>query len=648
MRTHLSRVLFLFLLFTTSLFADIVLEGKNQDIELSRVLFFEDETGSFSLKEIQKKEFRQNEDKVASFGFTHSVYWFKIAVEPGKDAGLYKWWLHISYPILDKLDLYICDEKGALLDVKKSGKDRPFEMRELKDHHFSFQLDSTKKQTLYLRVDTQSSMQVPLSIQTSESIMYHTQHFLLLSGVYYGLFILILFYNLISFIYTRNKQYFLYLIFISSFILYQLSLDGTGIIYFWSEFEWMKSHGSSTMMAVTTLAVILFSREFLKTKSYTPRIDRYLSILMVIVSMIAVLAPFVEYGDVIAFIAAIAIILPPLLLVAGVIVYKKGFYPARLYVAGWSAFLFSNIIFAMNKLGWIGGFEFIEHAQQIGSALEMIFLSWALADLQKQSEREYIEKVNSLNTLLQDEVDESLLQIRKNDQILIEKSRLAAMGEMIEQIAHQWRQPLHTLALLNQSLYFKVRLKTVKEEDYEEVHERIDEQLQYMSQTIDDFRNFSKPDKEKEIFYLEEVIKSALNLSEGSLKYAKINGELYCDKKHEVYGIRHEMMQVCMNFIKNVQDIVLHKKIEKPWIRFYIEEAQEHVVVYVKDNAGGIDSDKISKVFDPYFSTKAHLESSGIGLYMSKEIIEKSMGGTISVVNGPEGAIFSIVLPKAR
>ncbi|HIC45076.1 MAG TPA: HAMP domain-containing histidine kinase, partial [Sulfurimonas sp.] len=255
-------------------------------------------------------------------------------------------------------------------------------------------------------------------------------------------------------------------------------------------------------------------------------------------------------------------------------------------------------------------------------------------------------KLSGLNTFLEKKVENSLSQIRMNDQILIEKSRLAAMGEMIEQIAHQWRQPLNILALINQNLYFKVQLNTIHNDDCIEAHDKINDQLQYMSQTIDDFRNFSQPNKEQEAFVIEEVIKSSLNLSEGSLKYAKVTSLVVSKLEHKIFGVRHEMMQVFMNLIKNVQDVVIQKKIQDPWLKFFIQEEGDKIKILIKDNAGGIELSKIDKVFDPYFSTKKALQGTGIGLYMSKEIIEKSMLGSISVTNSEIGAVFEMLLPK--
>lgn len=645
--SYLFRIVFSLLLFNTLSYAELILNDNNQNIELLGLSYFEDKQGKLSLEEIQTQNFLTYKQKVMGFGFTSSVYWIKFSTSVEDKDSLHKWWLNVSYPLLNKIDLYICDENDKLLELKKSGKTRPFKDRELKDRNFLFEINAAFKQNLYLRVETQSSMQIPLAIQSTENLFEMNQISLILSGIYYGLFILIFIYNFISFVYTRSKKYSLYLLFISSFALWQLSLDGLGIQLFWSESKWMIEQGSGVMMGILTLSIILFSREFLQTKFYAPRMDVALKIGVFIMSWVSLMAVFRPYSEIIPFTASGAVILPPLLLSVGIIAYKQKFYPARFYIMGWSFFLLGSGVFALNKFAVIEGYSFLSYAQQIGSVLEMIFLSWALADYQKQSEREYLNRINGLNSLLQEKVSDSLSQIRQNDQVMIEKSRLAAMGEMIEQIAHQWRQPLHTLSLLNQDFFFKTQLKT-NEDGYEKTHDRINEQLQYMSQTIDDFRNFSHANKEKEMFNLSDVIESSLNLSEGSLKYSNIKTSIVNKGEHLIFGMKHEMMQVCMNLIKNVHDIVIEKKIDSAWINFIIEDNVDNYHISVEDNVGGIPMDKIAKVFDPYFSTKSTLGGSGIGLYMSKEIIQKSFLGSITVKNSTHGAMFTLILDKSQ
>ena len=219
------------------------------------------------------------------------------------------------------------------------------------------------------------------------------------------------------------------------------------------------------------------------------------------------------------------------------------------------------------------------------------------------------------------------------------------MGEMIEQIAHQWRQPLHTLALINQDMYVKLKLGTYDEVYFDQYHTRIDEYLQYLSKTIDDFRNFYKADKSKALEDVGDLVTNALNLSDVFLKYAKIKTEMNVSTKQKVNIAKNEMIQVLINLIKNAHDAILEQKINDGKIIICVEDYEAGIKVSVEDNAGGISQNIMDKVFDIYFTTKDPDCGTGLGLHMSKYIIEESFSGKIWVENTNSGAKFVILLP---
>lgn len=507
-------------------------------------------------------------------------------------------------------------------------------------------LQIEQEQGLRLRVESKHSLPLPLCPQSEENLFSDYHCLLVFSGVCYGIFLLLFFYNFLAFVQTHSRNYLFYLVFLGPFALTKLSFDGLGRVVLWSDFNWVLMQGKDMLVGIMILSFILFSRSFLKAETFSPKIDKLLLFLAFVVSVLTLGTLFFSFAEAMLIMGGVAIVLLPLLLLLSINAYKNKFYPARFYGAGVGSFLLVCIVLAMQSFGWIEDFYFFLYMQQAASVLAIIFLSCALADFLKKTSHEDLEKMHALNRLLQEKADKTLSQLRRNNHVLIEKSRLAAMGEKIEQIAHQWRQPLHALALINQNLYFKTQLNTVTKEDYEEVHDKMNEQLQYMSQTIDDFRNFSKSNKKKEAFFVETVIKSAISLSEGSLEQANVKTQLISKGEHIAYGMCHELMQVFMNVIKNAHDVILEKKIQKPWIRFSVSEQENQTQIRIEDNAGGIPADAIKRVFEPYFSTKQASGGSGIGLYMSKEIIEKSMLGRISVANNEKGAVFTISLPK--
>jgi len=343
----------------------------------------------------------------------------------------------------------------------------------------------------------------------------------------------------------------------------------------------------------------------------------------------------------------LSIITSLFLLLLSIMVYKKGFSSAWWYILGWSSVLLGTLFFALNKSGYLSDIYITYYAQQIGSFFEMLFLSWALSDNAKLILDESIAKKDTLNIKLKEAVDQAIKKARDKDKILIQQSRFAALGEMIEQIAHQWRQPLNTLALINQDIYFKIQLGTFTNDSYEVAHVKMNESLQYMSKTIDDFRDFYKNDEKVENFELLKVCESAFSLSDAMLHYAKIEYQLHENgEKSSLFGNKNQLIQVIMNLIKNSHDAIVDQARNEGNIKLTILSDEEKIIILFEDDGGGINSDVIDKIFEPYFTTKDAKKGTGVGLAMIKEILEKSFSATIIVSNSAKGAVFRITIPK--
>ncbi len=256
--------------------------------------------------------------------------------------------------------------------------------------------------------------------------------------------------------------------------------------------------------------------------------------------------------------------------------------------------------------------------------------------------------LEKLNRNLQEEVARQIEEIRHKDDILIQQSKHAAMGEMISNIAHQWRQPLNTLGLNIQDILDAYEFKELDQAYLEEITEKSMEVIQHMSKTIDDFRNFFAPQKEKKIFGLVGMMGDVRNLVNAQLKNHNIALTISGDDT-TLLGFSNELMQVVINIINNAKDAIdAYLPKEGGRIDVILSQEEEAVVIRICDNGGGIDPEIIQKVFDPYFTTKFKSQGTGIGLYMSKTIVEKNMGGSLSVENGDGGACFTIRLPNER
>jgi len=234
-------------------------------------------------------------------------------------------------------------------------------------------------------------------------------------------------------------------------------------------------------------------------------------------------------------------------------------------------------------------------------------------------------------------------QLRQMDQMLMQQGRLAAMGEMISNIAHQWRQPLNVLALLAQDLPMTFRLGEFTEQYLDaNVHKMMDA-IAHMSQTIDNFRNFFSPGKEKLSFRVLEAVEKTVSLVDLSMHEVQIKIEVSASGDPTIDGFPNEYSQVLLNVLINARDALIAGKVPDPKIRIEVGEEGGRSLVTISDNAGGIPQEIIGRIFDPYFTTKGP-QGTGIGLYMSKMIIENNMGGSLTAENGSDGAAFRVLV----
>jgi len=233
----------------------------------------------------------------------------------------------------------------------------------------------------------------------------------------------------------------------------------------------------------------------------------------------------------------------------------------------------------------------------------------------------------------------------EKEYFLMQQSKLATMGEMIGHIAHQWRQPLAELGGVFMNLDAAYEFDELDRKYLKEKVKNGNELIKYMSNTIDDFRNFFVPNRDKELFKLSNYIQSAVNIIEATLTYHHIKLEIVATPKPVyILGYPSEFSQVILNLLNNAKDVLVEREIGHPTIKIETKRIGKEVIVSVLDNAGGVDEKIIREIFDIYFSTKINKGGTGLGLYMSKLIIETKLKGKISVCNTKEGAKFSIML----
>ena len=253
-------------------------------------------------------------------------------------------------------------------------------------------------------------------------------------------------------------------------------------------------------------------------------------------------------------------------------------------------------------------------------------------------------ELETINKHLEERIIAELSKNRKKDIMLIQQSRQAAMGEMIGNIAHQWVQPITAVAAIIQNIQDAHRSNGLTKEYVDGKVKQSLELIDYMAQTIDDFRNFFRPEKTPSLFNVREAVSKCISFVKETLRSHGIEYEFNASEDIFVKGYANEYSQVILNLINNAKDVLIERKVINPKIVITIFRKDEKSYAFVADNGGGIAPEIKEKIFTPYFTTKEPAMGTGLGLYMSKTIIEKNMGGTLAFVDIEGGTEFCLVV----
>ena len=239
-----------------------------------------------------------------------------------------------------------------------------------------------------------------------------------------------------------------------------------------------------------------------------------------------------------------------------------------------------------------------------------------------------------------------LSELKEKETLLIQKAKMADMGEMIGNIAHQWRQPLSMVNMIIAVLKEKNARALLKVGELDNKLDEVEKSIQYMSGTMDDFMSFYRPNKQKEEFCVCKAVDKALEIIAPDLPKKGIKLQFEPKYEYFVYGYINEYTQVLVSLLTNAKDLLVHREVKSAYIKIDVFAEDENVVLEVSDNAGGMKEKNLNRVFEPYFTTKHKSSGTGLGLYISKMIIENSMDGTLHGANMQEGAKFTITMKR--
>jgi len=420
-------------------------------------------------------------------------------------------------------------------------------------------------------------------------------------GFYYGVMTTVLLYNFQWYMNSKEKSYLYYVL--MHFCLVLMYLNTSDIFI--------------TSLPITGILALIFSlffiKEFLNLNIYYKHIDRFIKKFAIGFFIFFILLYISDTLYILSKIPLFLIFVPFLFIAYKV--YKKGFDPAKYFLIGWGIYIFCLFLAYINK-----SYEYMFFAKnaipQIGNLFETLILSFALSVKTKQL----------------------IIETKEQEQMLIHQSRLASMGEMLANISHQWRQPLNRIASFIMNMQIHIMDNYEDEKFLNKKLEESQHQLEYMSSTIDDFTEFYKKDKQKEEFFVSLAVENSYTIIDSSLTTNNIDLEINVINDFKINSYKKELSQVLLNLIQNAKDALLINQIKNPKIIITIDQNK----IFVQDNAKGISLEIINKIFDPYFTTKEKYKGTGLGLYMSKIIIEKNMKAKITVENKNDGALFII------
>src|SRR3990172_1895051 len=340
-----------------------------------------------------------NKESNPSFGFTNSAYWVRFTVKNNTKEKEHL--LEIALPLLDRIDLYIPEDKGGHA-IKKTGRLLPFKERDIKHRNFVFNLPAHTgdEQTYYLRFKTESVMSFPMTLWSKGSFYEKDDDEYIALGIYYGIIFVMVLYNLFLFFSLRDKNYLFYILYIASHGLFQVVMNGIAYEYLWPNSIWWNQRANMFFAGVAGFWAAKFTRSFLTTEKYTPKLDKALLILMIWSSLAAVLSLIVSYSIIVKIVTLLAASLVLIILPSGILCWQKGYHPSKYFTIAWSSFLGGIFLVVLTDIKVLPLNFITWYSMQIGSAFEVVLLSLALADRINILKK---EKENLYNTLLSKE-----------------------------------------------------------------------------------------------------------------------------------------------------------------------------------------------------------------------------------------------------
>ncbi len=675
----------------------------------SHVEILTDADGSLSIEDAASKpDFVPATQEVPNLQISHSTFWVRFTLTNESPSEHYL--LKLAYPIIDEVKFYTPVGNNEFR-VENSGENVPITERRYQQQNFIFdlQIPQGETQTYYMKVKSGEQIMLPLTVGTPKHVFQTNMSLDLCNGIYFGMVMVMLLYNLFVYFSVRDKSYMFYVLYILFVGLTQASDGGYTYKILWPGSPTLANFMVTLFPSLVGTAAIFFMRYFLHTSKYIPKADKGFFVLTGLYGLCVGLfaAGFHQLGYQLTQINALTVAV--YMLVMAYRIVRKGYRPAKFFLAAWSVFLVSVCLFVMKDMGVLPYNYITKHVLHFGSAVELILLSFALADriniLKKEKEdsqaktmealRENERIVREQNVILEAKVTERTQELQKSNSDLsaaltdlkeaqaqlVDAEKMASLGQLTAGIAHEINNPINFVVSninplkrdiqdlldvlekydgIKDEKEFNQKLKEINDFKEQLDLNYVTEEINLLLKGINDGANRTA-----------EIVKSLRTFSrldESDLKKADINDGLdstllllnsSLSEKISVvkkYGnlepvecYAGKLNQVFMNLLKNAIHAVSAKKYnapEKPTLTLATESAPNEIVIRIKDNGTGMDEATMSRIFEPFFTTKDVGEGTGLGLSIVYSIIEKH-DGTIDVDSEPgTGTEFTIAIPK--
>jgi signal transduction histidine kinase len=660
-------------------------------------VYFEDDTRALSAQEVlNQNTFELSGKQVLNFNVSSSNFWIKFSISNQSEFD--RLLVNLAQSRLDEVEWYELDANNKIADSYMPTAAKSFKERNYEETSFVFNADilPNETKTYLIKVHGNEQLTIPLFVGDEKSLFYSFTSKNFFSGMFIGVIVIMLLYNLFVYFSVKDRSYFYYVLYLAFIVLTQMTIEGYTYKYLWPNSAFIEKHALAFLSSGAGIVLALFVQSILQTRKFSLKIHNLLNLIIVLFSLAILVQVFISIQVSFIVMQNVMLVGSIFTIYAAVVVYRKGQKSARFFLYAWSALIAGSVIFILKDFGVLPFNNFTKNIMQIASALEAVLLSIALSDRINTYREERLTAIQEKEAILSNqnvileqqvkertsELNETLLELKETQVQLVQSEKMSSLGQLTAGIAHEINNPMN---------YARQSVVTIKRDvqDLKDLISKYDEVVLGNNELGESFKEASDFKEEIDLEYLNEEIDNAIDdvedgikraveiaselktfsrIDQSSLKEADIheglNSTLELMKSdikqnhivvEKLYGdipridcLASKLNQVFMNTLNNAIYAIKasenkeHGKID---ISTFVSEDSKEINISFKDNGSGMDEETLRKIFDPFFTTKEVGEGSGLGMSISHGIIEEHGGKFVVESTIGHGTNITVVLP---